>query len=97
MAVFFFSSCENDQLEIEWTDVTVIGEGVDCRDNWIIEYQSSETELVKFQEIGLPSEYKIEGLQLKLKFREPREEESFPCTTLGVALPFKVILEARKK
>ena len=93
-----FTSCENEEIESEWVDVTVIGEAVDCKENWIIEYENppSVQEFDKFQEIGLPSEYKTEGLELKLKIREPKNEETFPCTTLGISYPFKIILDAKR-
>ncbi len=93
------TSCENDEIESEWVDVTVIGEAVDCRENWIIEYEDrvSHDGFDRFQEIGLPSEYKTEGLELNLKIRDPKKEESFPCTTLGMSYPFKVILEAKRE
>lgn len=97
-SLLLFVSCDNEELETEWVDVTVIGEGVDCRENWEIEYKNPPANsLNRFKEIGLPSEYKTEGLELKLKIRDPKNEESFPCTTLGISYPFKVIMEAKRK
>ena len=91
-------SCDNEEVESQWVDVTVISEAVDCRENWIIRYENPVPEegLERFQEIGLPSEYKIEDLELRLKIRDPRNEEMFPCTTAGISYPFKIILEAKR-
>ena len=93
-----FTSCENEEIETQWVEVTMIGNGVDCRENWIVKYENPipEEGFDRFQEIGLPSEYKEEGLELMLKIRDPKNEELFPCTTLGVSYPFKVILEAKR-
>lgn len=93
------TSCENDELESEWVDVTVIGEAVDCRENWIIKYEDPVPQdgFDRFQEIGLPSEYKTEGMELNLRIRDPKNEESLICTTLGIRYPSKIILEAKRK
>lgn len=97
-SLFILTACENEELESEWVNVTVIGAGVDCRENWEIEYKDPPSNsLNRFKEIGLPSEYKSEGLELNLRIREPLNEESLVCTTLGVSYPFKVILEAKRK
>ena len=98
-SLFLFTSCENEELASEWVDVTVVSQAVDCRQNWIMKYDNpiSQDGFDSFQEIGMPSEYKTEGQKLKLRIRDPKKEESFPCTTLGVSYPFKVILEAKRK
>ncbi|HKJ48555.1 MAG TPA: hypothetical protein VJ973_05670 [Christiangramia sp.] len=97
--ICLFSSCENEEIEAQWVDVTIIGEAVDCKENWIVRYENplAEDEFDRFQEIGLPSEYKNEGLELMLKIRDPKNEELFPCTAVGISYPFKVILEANRK
>lgn len=98
LCLLLFTACENEELESEWVEVTVVGEAVDCKENWVMKYKDPAPQdgFERFQEIGLPSEYKTEGARLRLRIRDPKDEESFPCTTLGISYPFKLILEAKR-
>lgn len=91
-------SCSKDEIESDWINVTVIGEGVDCRENWEIEFQDPPANALKrFKEIDLPLEYKVEDLKLQVKIRDITQKEARVCTTLGIAYPFKVVLETRRQ
>lgn len=101
VSFFIFISCETEEpIEDFWLDAQVVGEGIDCHSNWRIKdvnNTDADNSFGIFSEIGLPEEYKVENLNLRLKLREAEAEEVPFCTTLGVAYPFRVVLEVQEK
>lgn len=96
----FCISCEKDDTpEDFWIDATVLRASAGC-DTWFIEDNNkvdTENELGIFSEINLPDKYKVEDLELKLKIRKPKPEETFPCLAIDVRYPFRVVTQVKEK
>jgi hypothetical protein len=45
----------------------------------------------------LPSEYKVNGLEIVLNCRCPNADESYPCTTMRPTFPHVYVLEVQMK
>lgn len=101
LSFFLFVSCEKEEpVEEFWLDAMVIGKGIDCHNHWRIKdvnHTDPDNSFGIFSEIGLPEEYKVENLNLRLKLRKAEAEEVPFCTTLSVAYPFRVVLEVQEK
>mgnify|MGYP000982531105 CR=1 FL=1 len=91
--VFITFSCKNNDNDDESFNATVLMEGIDCNDSFLIQFNDDVTGLPEndfdktFYEINLPNEYKIENLDINVTFREPTNTELMVCTSLGTAYP----------
>ena len=98
ISIFFLIGsvgCEKQELENEWFNAEVLGTGMDCGSIHLINFMEGDREKI-FQILGkedaffptyyalnLPNEFKIEGLQVRIKFRRPTPDEDVGCTTMG--------------
>jgi len=92
---FLLISCNKNETvnENNSYSVTVLGRGLDCGDAYLIKFDNDVSGLPEntfdntFYEINLPDEYKIEGMKIKVEFREPANDEIMVCTTMGIGYP----------
>jgi hypothetical protein len=97
-----FISCNEEKEETISYNATVIGEGLDCGETFLIKFNDNLEGLVDndfenvFYAINLHNEYKIENLQIEVYFRQPEVDELLICTTLGPAYPQIFIIEAQR-
>jgi len=97
-----FSSCNNDDDNNELFNAVVIGKGLDCGDSFLIKFNENTAGLPNsidntYYEINLPNEFKVAGKEIKVDFREPKENEYFPCTTIGIGYNLIYIIAATSK
>lgn len=94
------SGCEkDDKPEGFWVEAKVLKPNIGC-DAWEIQdlnHIDSENDFGIFNEIGLPDQYKVEGLELQLKIREAREDEVMICLAIGIPYPLRVITDVKEK
>ncbi len=99
LTVFFLfstGSCEKEELENEWFNAEVLGMGIDCGDTFLINLMEGDREKIfqilkierdawfpTYYAFNLPNEFKIEGLQVRVKFRRLTPDEDVPCTFMG--------------
>ena len=92
---FLVISCNKNETvnDNNLFSATVLGRGMDCGDSYLIKFNSDVPGLPEntfdntFYEINLPDEYKIEGMNIKVEFREPANAEIMVCTTMGIGYP----------
>ena len=99
---FILTSCNNDDDNNELFNAVVIGKGLDCGDSFLIKFNENIKGLPNsidntYYEINLPNEFKVAGKEIKVDFREPKENEYFPCTTLGIGYNLIYIISAESK
>jgi len=87
--------CEKEELENEWFNAEVLGKGIDCGDTFLINFMEGDKEkiyqILKMEDAwfptyyawNLPNEFKVEGLQVRIKFKSPSDEDVPPCTCVG--------------
>lgn len=85
---FLLISCNKDDDNNELFNAVVIGKGLDCGNSFLIKFNENITGLPNtidntFYEINLPNELKENGKEIKVAFREPKDNEFLLCTTLG--------------
>ena len=92
--------CEKDDKPEEfWLEAKVLKPNIGC-DAWEIQdlnHIDSENDFGIFNEIGLPDQYKVEGLELRLKIRKAREDEAMICLAIGILYPLRVITDVKEK
>jgi hypothetical protein len=92
MSLLAISCCKNE-IENEWSNVTVIGKGLDCGNTFLIQFDENVTGLPDntsnktFYAVNLPEEYKVSGKKIIVEFREPNTSEMIVCTTMGIGYP----------
>jgi len=99
---FIFISCDkdDDQTKEEQFNATVIGQGLDCGNSYLIKLNEGASGLPEnsfdniFYEINLPEEYKVEGKLIYVEFRLPNNDEYMMCTTLGIGYPAIYVTKA---
>ena len=93
---------ENNNIQF---NVTVIGQGLDCGDLFLITVNNNLEELYKItgQEgwqtcyaYDLAEKYKVNGKTLLVKLRATRDDEYFACTDMGPAYPWVTVVEAEE-
>ncbi|MFK5958691.1 MAG: hypothetical protein QM495_07440 [Lutibacter sp.] len=99
---FLLISCNNDDDNNELFNAVVIGKGLDCGDSFLIKFNENITRLPNtidntFYEINLPNEFKEEGKEIKVDFREPKDNEFLLCTTLGPGYNVIYIISAKSE
>ncbi|MDO5656682.1 MAG: hypothetical protein Q4G27_11155 [Flavobacteriaceae bacterium] len=96
-----FFACNNDDNADSTTveyNARVLGRGMDCGDAFLIQLDARH-EIPEnpfgdiFYEINLPNEYKVEGLEISVSFREPTVDEIPVCTHMGPGYPHLFITE----
>ena len=99
---FLLFSCNKDDNIKELFDATVIGKGLDCGDSFLIKFNENVIGLPStidntFYEINLPNEFKVDGKQIKVDFRETKDDEYLICTNLGPGYNAIYIISAKSK
>ncbi|RXJ45771.1 hypothetical protein [Gelidibacter gilvus] len=99
---FTFYSCNNVDDNNELFNAVVIGKGLDCGDSFLIKFNENSPGLPSsidntYYEINLPNEFKVAGKEIVVDFRKPKENEYFPCTTLGIGYNLIYIISAKSK
>jgi hypothetical protein len=101
---FLLFSCNKDEENNnnELFDAVVIGKGLDCGDSFLIKFNENIPGLPNtidntFYEINLPNEFKEDGKEIKVDFRETKDNEYLICTTLGIGYNAIYILSAKSK
>lgn len=98
-------SCEKNENNYLHFNVTVIGQGLDCGDLFLITVNNNLEELYKItgQEgwqtcyaYDLAEKYKVNGKTLLVKLRATRDDEYFACTDMGPAYPWVTVVEAEE-
>ncbi len=86
--------------------VKVIGKGQDCEDTYLVEFQNKLEEVYQvaggeywttFYADSLADIFKLNNLELLIKFRNPKQDEISPCTALGPTYPHIVITDVIKE
>ena len=99
--IFLLISCDKHEDNTEFFNAVVIGKGLDCRDSFLIKVNGysglPNTVDDTYYEINLPKEFKVEGKEIKVEFREPRDKEFIPCTTLGPGYSLIYIISAESR
>lgn len=99
--IFLLISCSTDDDNTDLYNAVVIGKGLDCGDSFLIKINGysglHNTVDYIYYEINLPKEFKVEGKQIKVEFREPKDKELFPCTTLGPGYQQIYIISAESR
>lgn len=97
------SSCSNnDDDNNELFNAVVIGKGLDCGNSFLIKFNEGIKGLPNtidntYYEINLPNEFKVAGKEIKVDFRNPKENEYFPCTSLGPGYNLIYIISAESR
>lgn len=90
------TSCEKvePQLTEQNTfNAVVKSKGLDCGNTFLIEFNEDVQNLPNntmdniYYAINLPDEYKVEGTEINVVFRQPEDEEYIACTTMGTTYP----------
>jgi len=100
------NSTEPDRDTTNHFEVKVIGEGLDCGNTYLIEFQDKLEEM--YQIVGseywntcyadsLPEEFKQENLVIFVKIRKPNQDEIYPCTRLGPTYPHVIVSNVIRK
>ena len=90
---FIIISCSKDEANNDIFNAKVLGKGLDCGNLFLIKFNNDVSGLPvnnfdnTFYAINLPEEFKTEGEQIKVEFREPKNDEAMACTTLGIGYP----------
>ena len=100
--IFMIISCNKNENETNEKsfNATVLGKGLDCGNSFLIKFNDDVSGLPEntfdntFYEINLPEEHKIEGKQVYVEFREPVNDETMVCTTMGIGYPQLYITKA---
>lgn len=91
--IFIISCTKNNQDDVTiYADAIVLGKGLDCGNSFLLKFDDDVTGLPEnfdhiFYEINLPDDCKIEGLKIKVGFRNPKPDEMMVCTTMGIGYP----------
>ena len=108
----FTFSCTKDSTSIfeyinnkEYFQAVVLGKGIDCGDVFLVQFKGrfEEIEEITGEEWDiyyadkLPTKFKINNIELVIKFRNPAQDELYPCTMLGITYPHIIILDAIQK
>lgn len=86
-------SCDDSDKNERVYNATVLGKGMDCGETYLIEFDDDVSELPEnsfdnvYYAINLPEEYKIEGKEIYVEFRQPENDETMDCTFLGPTFP----------
>lgn len=97
---FTLHSCSKDETQDDMYNATVLEKGLDCGDLFLIQFNDDVSDIAQnnfnniFYAMNLPEIFKIEGKQIKVKIRKPKNEEAMACTTLGTAYPYIYIIKA---
>jgi hypothetical protein len=99
----FIASCDKEDSEgpiFFAYEATVISEGIDCGDTYLIDLTGLESD-PEFDEgiyyaNNLPEELKKANLKIKLNCRPLREDEIYACTCLGPGFGHVFVEEAEE-
>lgn len=106
----FLFSCDedltstNEQDNNEYFGVKVLGKGPDCGDVFLVEFIEKLNEVEArtgeksqtYYADELPNEFKKDNIELLFKFRNPTENELYPCTTFGPSYPHIIVLDVKQ-
>ena len=93
-------SCEKEK-EIDYHfKATVLKRGMDCGDTYLILLTnlSGDSTIINttYYADNLSSDLKIDGLEIFLNCRYPKNNELGVCTTYGIGYPHVFVIEAEK-
>lgn len=83
----------NNQNSTNSFNAKVLYQGADCGDTFLIQFDENVSNVPNnntnniFYALNLDEQYKVEGLDINVDFREPYDEEIMACTTAGVGFP----------
>ncbi|MAM19743.1 MAG: hypothetical protein ABGW91_10930 [Christiangramia sp.] len=103
LLVFLFlclvSCTKEDASEGFWINAKVLEMRSGCNSWKIQDLDRTDTsnDFGIFSEYNLPEQYKIEGLELRLKIRQAHQDEYIICTAIDINYPLRVITEVREK
>jgi len=91
---------ENDEgIDDGYFGATVLGKGLDCGNSFLIAFDEGATGLPSpyriYYETNLPEKYKINNERIRVKFRDLKEDELYPCTMMGPTYPHIYIVEVK--
>ena len=93
-------SCEMVNPPEYQFEATVLHQGMDCGGIFIIQLNnlSGDTTLINgvYYAENLSSDLKIDGLEIFLNCRHPKENELSVCTTFGPGYPHVFVIDAEK-
>lgn len=95
--LFSFNACkkEDKNTEVEYFQVEVLGQGLDCGELFLVRFEPGNEEDINryleqtnayfpvFYAVGLPEEFKQDGLVLEITFRECSGDDIPGCTDWG--------------
>lgn len=96
---FLLLSCENDK-EINYQyEATILGQGIDCGETYLIDLTrvSGDTEFTDgtYYADNLLSEFKVSGLKIQLNCRGLNADEIYACTHLGPYYPHVFVINSK--
>gem|GEM_PF-3391126 len=95
------NSSTDDSIVEDVFNAKVLYIGIDCGDTFLIQFNDNAINVPEnytdniFYAINLPEEYKIEGLDINVNFREPYEEETMVCSMMGFGYP-QIFIESEQ-
>jgi len=104
LVIVSLSSCKEEETRtIDYFNGTVLQKGLDCGDAYLIQFEAGQEGIPAnqwdriFYEINLDSTMRVEGLKVKVKFRDPLEAESMICTAMGPGYPQMYVVHAVRR
>lgn len=102
-----FTNCDDNDGELTTDDyfkAKVGGAGYDCGDTFTILFQEDSARVRAITDVNyliyyadkLPIQYKQTDLIIKIKFRNPRREEIYPCLTFGIPFPHIIVEDVKE-
>lgn len=95
----FIIGCSNNEDDLIYYNATVLGEGINCTGTYVIKFDEDTEGLVNdnfdghYYALNLPEEYKVDNLEIKVSFRQPRTNEYIvECAIVGPGYPYIYIL-----
>ena len=95
--LFILISCSKNDANRNTFNAKVIGKGIDCGNSYLLKFNDDVFGLPEnvfdnvFYEINLPEEFKVDGKEIYVEFREPDNDEIMVCTMAGPGYPQVVI------
>ncbi len=99
-SLLYYNCNKAEDLSNDFFSAVVLQEGRDCGDTFLIDFNedvssvTGDTTTIYYAN-ALPSEYKVEGINIKIRFRLLSEEELFACFTSGIPFPHIVVTEVK--
>jgi len=96
---FTSTACEKEDIPEHQFEATVLYQGMDCGGTYLISLNnlSGDSTLVNgvYYAENLSSDLRIDGLEIYLNCRYPKENELSLCTTFGPGYPHIFVINAK--